>query len=256
MCLIRLVMAFGCLLLMDGTLAERLLIDDFTLDQVGISTDQFAAYDTIDFDSPVGEYRQLWGGGASVDGNCEDTEMSAFISEGAMSVMDGPDCYGGGCVRWFGTETLDITEYDSVVLTVAEIVGPIDIRISIATNLLGAQRLDATLDRTGDFSFEIEDFIQYGIVDLTEVGMLNVCLSVEPGEFVALDSVQLAIPEPRSIALIALVLIGVFGWQGGTGCSLDLPVRRSHKRGHATMPSSCRSATQVGYANLDYPLAA
>ena len=190
-------------------LAGRLLIDDFSLDQEGVSTGQFAEFDTIEFNSPIGTHRRIWGGGDSVTAdNCLTSEMVATVSDGSMSVTSGPDCHGAGFVNWVDPyNNVNLSQYQTIQVEVGDVAGVVRLRINFTDETSLFSYIDTSFDAPGVYSFNFADFVGLGPRwDDGEVRFLGFAFGVDLGEFIALESVSLVVPEPNCLMLALLGL--------------------------------------------------
>lgn len=186
----------------SNLIAGSVLIDDFEVDQVGILTDQYAAYDTLFDNRLFGATRTLWGGGASVNGNCETTRMSTSVSDGSMRITNGSDCYGAGNVTWgYGQQDLnrDFSNHQGIQIDVSEIIGVAWTRISISSGSAATQRLDVFLDSLGNNRIPFSSFP--GSINLEDVDSITISTFIGQGEFVAFDSVIIFVPESSTVLL-------------------------------------------------------
>jgi len=190
-------------------LAGRLLIDDFSLDQEGISTDQFAEFDTIEFDSPIGTHRRIWGGGNSVsEDNCLRSEMTVSVSNGSMFVTSGDDCDGVGFVNWVDPfNNVNLSQYQTIQVEIGDVAGVVRSRINFTDETSLFSYIDTSFDAPGVYSFDFADFVGLGPRwDDGEVRFLGFAFGVDRGEFIAIDSVSLVVPEPHCLMLALLGL--------------------------------------------------
>ena len=197
-------------LFIPSAIAERLLVDDFSIPQQGIETDQFAAFDLLEDPGLFGGGREILGGGAgSPTSNCSSSTYTVEVAGGVMSTTVSTECFGVGAVTWpkrDSTASLDLSPYSAIQIDIAELVGEIDTRITFDSNITGNGRLNVLLDTTGLHTFIIPESIA-----LSSVRRLTVASLVGRNEFLTINAVWLVVPEPATfaIAIVGIAFIGL-----------------------------------------------
>jgi hypothetical protein len=184
------------------SLCHAVLIDDFSIDQVGYSTNQNAAYDVLQHPGLLGGAREIWGGGASIPGACSECEIAAKVTGGRFQVFPGNDCPGTGNLTW-GLNFdlgLDLSESTAIQIQIAELTGVAQTRISIYSgpSHFAVQRLDVYFATPGIHTIPFSSFP--GPITLQSINLLAVSTYLDLGEFVAFDSIS-AVPEPSNLFL-------------------------------------------------------
>lgn len=203
-----------------------LLIDDFSGSQVGISTDQNAAYDILHSASVFGGSRIIWGGGASIPAACQNCDIVTTVAGGNMTITPGADCPGAGNVSWDAATyanpvavdslSADLSNYVGLEVVISELSGITWTRFSIAsgrnsgTGSYNWYRRDVFFDSVGPHIFYFSELLHsQGPTPLNLHDINNITMStyLDLGEFVAFDSVSLVVPEPFTAALLPVAIL-------------------------------------------------
>jgi hypothetical protein len=211
-----------------GSLAHAaLLIDDFSIDQSGISTDQFAAFDYLSSPQFLGGTRVIWGGGASISGACAECNFEAFVTGGQMLVTPGADCPGAGNVSWPsatgpGPYSIDLSQFQAIEAKISELTGSTTTRFTTFSGYSNGYQhgivhtLDVTFNSVGRHVVHFSDFLPSPgnrAIVIDDVNTITMATYLDLGEFVAFDSIAVIIPEPTSCVLLlsGTFLLTTFG---------------------------------------------
>lgn len=186
--------------------ADRLLIDDFSIDQQGFVTGSAAAGDLLLDPRLFGGGRVVWGGGSNNSPVCPTCMVAASVHSGNFEVSVGDILYGTGNVTWpsldpMDTSKFDLSGYKFILLDVSDVTKAVNVRIifksasSDEEGIVGLQ-----VSTTGLHSIKIPQN-----VDLRSVQRIFVGSLVERSERFALSSVWVAVPEPAA----SQILVGV-----------------------------------------------
>jgi hypothetical protein len=188
----------------QGAPCYALLIDDFSVDQVGISgTGPTFQYDALQSREIFGGNRVLWADAATtVNGG------RLLIGPGTIELDRGNVSWNGvtgGESPTFGGLTADLTGYVGLEVEIAELTGTIHTRFSIGSGRNRWARKDLFFSTTGRhtiyFSSLIPEISGQPLL-LNDVRNITFSTLVENGEFVAFDSVNV-VPEPSYLFLCA-----------------------------------------------------
>lgn len=185
------------------------LIDDFSISQPGISTDQNAQTNTLVDPGLIGGRRVIVGGGSASEGGCGSSSFAAAVSGGMLSITSGADCGGAATVSWSGQAgpnnlNLDVSDYDGIEVEIASLVGAVDVNFTITSGGgpgFQLERLAAVFTTPGKHLVRFSDFSNSpGQVDLNDLDSIEISTTVHQGNFVVYNSVQV-VPEPSSLLL-------------------------------------------------------
>jgi hypothetical protein len=180
------------------------LIDDFSVDQVGISgNDPNTVYDAVQSPQIFGGNRVIWG-----DGPATVTEGRLFIGPGTIQL-------DRGSVSWSGVAseeptgrglTADLSSYTGLEVYIAEIAGTVQTRFSIGSGTNGWARKDMFFNSTGRHTIYFSSLIpEQALLNLHDVRNITFSTLVDAGEYVAFDSVHIVVPEPSTLLLGVLL---------------------------------------------------
>jgi hypothetical protein len=203
--------AFSALLVTCATPCSATLIDDFSVAQAGIATDQYAAYDQVTNPDLLGGDRWIVGGGSSLDGACVNCKIAAAVSDGRFYIVPGADCPGSIFAQWGRTQSLglNIAGDTAIQLDIAELTGIAQTRVSIysggysAGHYNNVWQKDVFPSSIGTFTIPFSS--SSGSIALQNINTIVVATYLDTGEFIAIDAVR-TIPEPPTILLLALAL--------------------------------------------------
>jgi hypothetical protein len=204
--------------------AQEIVVDDFSISQVGISTNQTAAFDSLISPYVLGGRRTLWGGGGSYPGNCASSECKTEVAEGQMLITPGADCGGTGTVTWSGIDSgsetifanslnLDVSHYLGIQIEISNIVGSVETLFTISSGgYYGHLFENRVKQRKVMFDSPGKHLIPFSgftggtkPIDFTDLDHITMSAYADVGEFVAFDVVRI-VPEPSTVS--TLILLG------------------------------------------------
>lgn len=191
--------AFLGLTLLPNASASRLLIDDFSISQEGILTDQNAAFDLLEDPRLFGGSRELFGGG-----NSDNAVFSATVNSGSAQFDSSQSDAGSGVVRWsiIGDGfTFDASEFQYVDLHIKNVRGDTDVVLSFQTSPVDVRQIRSTVAQPGVIRFQIPPLFDLGSVHQFAVGV-----GLEANGFMEMDAVWLSIPEPCILSILLLLI--------------------------------------------------
>jgi hypothetical protein len=194
---------------------RALVIDDFSVDQNGVSAGQFFEEDGLQ--SPL-----LFGGSRVIAGGAGDPCNSCFVSKvtnGLMIANAGGSVAGSANVTWDGTQGTDGTEtaamsvdlsgYTGLEIDVAQVTGTPHLRISLASGGAKWTRHDVLFSTVGPHVVYFTDFSTASPnapLNLHDIRNITISAAMSAGASISYDAV-IAVPEPGSFCLILLGFI-------------------------------------------------
>lgn len=206
--------AFAGLCLVPQASASRLLIDDFSIPQEGILTDQIVEFDLLQDPRLFGGGRVIWGGP-----NDPPTPFGAKVEDGLLQLNTTPDGIGAGNVTWpdrpgnVGGQTIDLSGFRFLEFTIEELTGAdIEGRIGINFAATPTRIIDLILNEAQPYRIRLPEDR-----DLSSVVSLNFSALLNRGDTVSISSFWLVVPEPSAICLaVAMGVLFLTVRQGST----------------------------------------
>lgn len=209
-----LVVALLCNFAVSDASANRLLIDDFSVDQQG-----FVAGDPTVFD--LLEDAQLFGGGREIWGSAEFPlgTFGANVEAGSLNANTASNDAGGVVVTWPARITdseIDLSEYSYLTLDVGEVEKEVVLRFTVFSNTTGQDFINSAISFAGRHTFQLPSS-----ADLSSVKHISAGFGLDENENISLNAVWLSVPEPSSLPILIGALSALAWCRAG--------VRSSHR---------------------------
>jgi hypothetical protein len=181
--------------------SDAILIDDFSVDQVGISgNNPNFEYDAFQSPQVFGGNRVLWGDGPTT------------VTGGRLLIGPGTIQLDRGDVSWNGVASDDplarglnanFSNYAGLEVDIVELTGTVQTRFSILSGSSRTARIDVFFSTTGRHMIYFSSLTpdSAGPLLLNDVRNITFSTLVDNGESVAFDSVHVVVPEPSTLIL-------------------------------------------------------
>jgi hypothetical protein len=193
---------------------HAILIDDFSIDQAGISTDRVAKVGHLPHPDLLSGERSVWVGG--FPGACV-CEQSAKV-EGGQFVVNRAGGVGWG---WRFDMSLNLSGQTGIQVAISELTGTGRTQFSIqsgihSNNYRNWHSVDVFFDSTGVYTIPFSSFSGFGSqLFLQDVNEIDIETSLDVGGFIAFDSIR-TVPEPSTL-LVSFATLVLFIYPRLTG---------------------------------------
>lgn len=188
--------------LLSDASANRLLIDDFSIDQQG-----FVAGDPVVFD--LLEDPRLFGGGREIWGDSDDIAetFGADVENGTLNANVSSNDSGSLNSTWpalFSDSQFDLSKYSYLMLDIRELSDSATLQFTVSSKNSGLSSVFDSLARSGIHVYKLPSS-----ADLSSVEFLSAGFALEANAHIAVNAVWLLAPEPTSLMLSTVVILGL-----------------------------------------------
>jgi hypothetical protein len=194
---------------------KAILIDDFSIDQAGFSTDQRAEFDYLVRPELLGGERLIFGGGSSFPTACLECEIAATVMGGRFQIAPGADCPGSGIVVWDGAASarglrLDLSGDIAFQIDIPELAGVAQSMMTVYSGYGVTPSNGRVVQQEVFFNSPGQHLFPFSTfptgINWQDVNGIAMATTLNVGEFVAFDSVRTVAPEPPAIILALVAL--------------------------------------------------
>lgn len=195
-------------------------IDDFSIEQAGVSAKQEYVFDIRTGTEFWGNARDVWAiGDWRLPEACTECEISARVHDGLFTVTSGADCPGTGTVMWGSIIdwTSNVSDKTGIQIDVASVSGNAEVRIVLYSgiNTTAAETrhnfITLGIDSPGIYTVPFSEF-RWPIA-LHDLNAVALGAQLDAGEFIAFNAVLL-VPEPVcSILVLHALFVSVGLWR-------------------------------------------